>query len=147
MMTQRIFSFFPICGFPFSKPQIRSNWVTLVSLVSIWISSAPFTPFLNDWLRDTNRQPSIPLIWRLNQEIGGLGVAHRLPLARRCVKGKCELRFPGEKEGQRGRGQKKKTLWMVLLFRHLLVEEAQPGPNSSWAEIPLGVQRFLLPFD
>lgn len=86
------------------------------------------------------------MIWRLNQEIGGLGVAHRLPLARRSAKGKCELGLPGEKEGQRRAGEKK-TLWMVLLFIHLLVEEAQPEPNSSWAEIPLGMQRFLLWFD
>lgn len=110
------------------------------------MSSAPFIPLLNDWLRDSNRQPSIPLIWRLNQEIGGLGVAHRLPLARRCAKGKCELRLPGEKGRSEERGGGK-PLWMVLLFIHLLVEEAQPGPNSSWAEIPLGVQRFLLWFD
>lgn len=61
------------------------------------------------------------MIWRLNEGRGGLGVAHRLPLAHHCARSKCELtgELSGDEErtrsGQNGAGN---YISMTQLFLH-----------------------------
>lgn len=101
-------------------------------LFSIWMSGAYFhCHVFKDRTLKTQETPTDnqgnTLIWRLNQEVGGFGVTHRLPLAPHSAKWKCELRLPGdggEKKGQGRTEERKLPLQMMLLFLHLLDEGA-----------------------